>query len=137
LLYDFADYYGIVDYFRKKEQAASPKTKTNEKSFRLAAKYLKNSRALEFIDWWAGKMKEIYNLELASKRIEAVHKGLQPYPVIVSPFATSTAFSPEGYARYQEYVADMGDIVTKCREGLALMESIVDEAERKFDASLE
>ena len=137
LLYDFAEHYEITDYYKKLERVTSFRAMTNESSFRLAARNLKNAEALEFIGWWVRKMKEICNLELSSKRIEAVHKGLQPYPIIVSPFATSTGFNLAGYVRYKKYVGDMSDIIGKCQEGLALMEDIVNEAERKFGVNLQ
>jgi len=137
LLYDFAEHYRITDYYKKLECVTSFRAMTTESSFRLAARNLRNSEALEFIGWWVRKMKEIRNLELSSKRIEAVHKGLQSYPIIVSPFATSKGFNLAGYVRYEKYVADMSDIVGKCQEGFALMEDIVNETEREFDVSLQ
>jgi hypothetical protein len=137
LLYDFAEHYGITDYYKKLECVTSFRAVTNESSFRRAARNLRNSEALEFVDWWARNMKEIRKLELSSKRIEAVHKGLQPYPIIVLPFATPTGFNLAGYVRYEKYVADMGAIIGKCQEGFALMEGIVNEAEREFDVSLQ
>jgi hypothetical protein len=137
LLYDLAQLYGIINYFEKIERSTSFRAKRNKDSFRFAAKELRNSEALEFLAWWTRKMRQICDLELSNRRIEAVHEGLSPYPIIVSPFATPTTFDLAGFVRYQKYKADMGDIIGKCRDGLALMEDVVNEAERKFRVNLQ
>jgi len=141
LLYDFAEYYGMIDYYGKQPARKNVpfKKMTSRESFRVAAADLRDSAALEFIDWWDEKMEEVrvlWNHRLWKKRTEAIHEGLKPYPIIVLPFATSTEFSFAGYARYKRYVEDMSDFIEKCQEGLALMERIVSDAELEFGVSL-
>ena len=124
LLYDYAEYYGITQYYAKLEHATSFKTWTDERSFRFAAKELGNNRALKFIRWWVDKRKDLSSHELYIKKIDC--------PVTILPCLTSGRFSLRNYGIRKKYETNKASIITNFQGGLTLMENLLNEAERRF-----
>jgi len=144
MLYDFAEHYNV---------GLTRKDKMYPHDFWIVAHAQKHANALEFFSWWNKKIEELSKNKLWKMRPEIVHRG---YPeikhkiyvpdtissgsiVIVSgeeiggvsggPFAT-TDFSSDFFE------VKASDVVKMCNEGFVLMESIVNEAEKKFGISL-
>lgn len=136
LLYDLADYYGLINYIREKNPPPLNQ-RIDRNSFWYAADASKNSQVLECFEWWREKMKEVNKMELANERIVAVHKGLHPQTIFLPPIVLDDGhFSLRNLAYWRKYEGKMADVIEKCSEGFSKMESMVNEAERKFNINL-
>lgn len=149
MLYDFAEYYDI---------GLTREDKMFPHDYWIVVYAKKNKNALEFFKWWSKKIKDLSNNSpLWNMRPEIVHRG---YPevrqkiyvpnTISSGSATFVSVPPEEASIPSGafpvtispiYASDLfqvkfSDVIDLCKEGFALMESIVTEAEKTFNVSL-
>lgn len=135
ILYDFAEHYSIG---LTREDRMLPH------DFWIVAKANNNVQGLQFFKWWDKKRRVLSNNPLWNLRHIIVHRG---YPEITSYriyIAPSTSSGDTGFyiSEIEEVPitivteAEFSEILDKCKEAFALMESIVDEAEKKFNIRL-
>jgi len=148
MLYDFAENYDI---------GLTRKDKMFPHDFWIVAYAKKDNRALEFFKWWDKKIRDLSKNHLWNMRPEIVHRG---YPEVRQKIYVPNTISSGSITFVSEstdeenipsgafpatlapiYASDLfpvnfSDVIELCKEGFALMESIVDEAEREFNVSL-
>lgn len=133
LLYDLADYYGIIDEIGRNPAPLNQRIDNNSYYWvsKRRADHGGDPDAEEARKWWFGKWEELKKLELYDARIQFVHEGVPPKDFYLPPPA-SGHFSLKNYCIWLRDVA----IRDKCQEALSLMENIVVEAENRLKINL-
>lgn len=150
MLYDFAEHYSI---------GLTREDKMMSHDFWIVAKARKNTQALDFYKWWSKKIRKLSENPLWSMRHVVVHRG---YPEIIqtvyipgSLSSGATIFLSGSEDELNELLSSIGsipathiiigpptpeikfpDVLDMCKKGFALMQRIVDEAEKEFNVKL-
>lgn len=148
MLYDFAIYYQI---------GLTREDRMTYHDFQIVAYAEKNKPALEFYTWWNKKMEKMKTNPLWKMRNINVHRGTTPVFSVYTPATiasgsivihpqwtplppeTGGALSPTDLIDYfirDSFEVQYSEVVEKCKEGFALMEKIVEEAEENFGVHL-
>lgn len=136
LLYDLADYYGIIDEIRERNPRPLNE-KIDHKSFYCAAERLGNHQAEEALKWWFERRKEIEKLDLYADRIRFVHEGLPPIDYYLPPLTDENGhFLLKKLKTWIDKEPELKAEERKLQEGFSTVEKIVCAAENKFEISL-
>jgi len=137
MLYDFAEYYGLYNF--KDQDARVHKKFSSLIDFAdyisKTARNQKKNQAVEFIEWWFGKLLEVYNTELSEMRNQVTHIGSLKLPELVQKKST-LSFSLQNYIYAKQYETEIAVTIETCQKGYSLIESIANEAEEKFNVKL-
>ena len=138
MLYDFAEYYGLYNF-------KSPNAGAHNKFSSViifanhilkTARNQKKNQAVEFIEWWFGKLlHEVWKSELSEMRKQVTHIGRLKLPEFVQETSTRS-FSLQNYIYAKEFEKEIAVTIEACQKGYSLIESIVNEAEEKFNVKL-
>jgi len=132
MLYDFARYYGLYNF--KNPNRSNHIVKFAD-HIQKTARNQKKKQAVEFIDWWFGKLLEVYKSELSGMRKLVTHTGGLTLPEYVQE-APLGRFSLRDYIHAKQIEEEIAVTEETCQEGYSLVENIVDEAEKKFSVKL-
>jgi len=137
MLYDFAEYYGLYNFKNPNARAhnkfSSVTTFANYIS--ETARNQKKNQAVEFIEWWFGKLLEVWKSELSEMRKQVTHIGRLKLPEFVQETSTRS-FSLQNYIYAKEFEKEIAVTIEACQKGYSLIESIVNEAKEKFNVKL-
>lgn len=133
MLYDFAEYYGLYN-FENSNKKFSSVTSFADYIWKTDRNQKKN-QAVGFIEWWFGKLQEVWDSELSGMRKQVTHIGGLKLPEFV-PEISMERSSFLMYLYFQKFEKEITVTIEACREGFKLIENIVDEAEEKFNVKL-
>ena len=133
MLYDFA-----LHFF----PSLTRDDKIMPEGFKIASKAQDHEEALRFINWWKKKFNSLNNNPLWRRRIMADHRGYQPIGIQVFVSTSSASYVmiaggetvDIGIDRMWE--VDIGSLLDECKNGLFILQAIVDEAEKVFGLGL-